>query len=120
MRVVLYDSADMEPITVINLPGLTEREVCRQPIWRIALPPEPILPRARDGSPPECVVMPVVEIWFERFMRRGRTHVMCFTNAAELAMKLRCEWLPGQRRAVQDMQKRIGRLENIIHRCIIG
>jgi len=50
MRFVLYDDETMEPITVINLPGITERDAKEQrwgAVLRLPVP-EPVQFRVTD------------------------------------------------------------------------
>lgn len=102
MRFVIYDDESMEPITVISLRGMTERDIMRHGgRYRIAVPPPLSLTREED---PPTLKMDVVDIWFERFVRRDQESWMAFTRAADLAMLLTPDWLPGQRSAVQMLQ----------------
>lgn len=42
MRVVIYDDEDMEPITVINLRGVTMRDLKERGMrWRVPVPGAP-------------------------------------------------------------------------------
>jgi hypothetical protein len=103
MRFVIYDDESMEPITVISLRGMTERDIMqRGHKWRVAVP-TPLGLEVDDG-PPSLEPMRVVDLWFERFVRNGQSSWMCFTRATDLAMLLTPDWLPGQRPAVQYLQ----------------
>jgi len=99
MRFVIYDDESMEAITVVSLP-ITERDAIERGHWRVAVPTpfnatfEPFEPSTAYEP------MRVVDLWFERFVRKGQVSVMCFTKAADLAMLLEPAWLPGQRPAV--------------------
>lgn len=122
MRVVIYDDEDMEPITVINLRGLTPRHLRERGMrWRVPVP-EPISIRV---SPPDeasmIQKMRVVELEFEPLCRRTRDgreqeSLICFTKAAELAMLLNPDWLPGQRPAVDYLQSQNDRLTDMLMR----
>lgn len=102
MRFVIYDDETMEPITVVDLPGIGERDIERLG-RRILLPPRPEI---KIGEPPSSDFrrMEIVEIRFEQFQRRGARTWMAFTREAELAMLLDPAWLPGQRPAIARMQ----------------
>lgn len=105
MRFVLYDHETSEPITVLRVPGLTERDLASHSFrYYIPVPPRhPLRIRAEDEEPRYCPA-PAVPVWFERFHRNGQLHWMAFTNAAELAMLLDPDWLPGQRPAIAHLE----------------
>jgi len=120
MRVVIYDDEDMEPITVINLRGVTARDLReRGMLWRVPVPeptPMRVMPPEEEFS---LQKMRVVDLEFERFRRRTRDgreqeSLICFTKAADLAMLLNPEWLPGQRSAVNYLQDQNDRLTDML------
>jgi hypothetical protein len=44
MRIVIYDDESFEPVTVVNLPGVTYRDVLsRGRKWRVAVPPRVVI-----------------------------------------------------------------------------
>lgn len=109
MRFIIYDDETFEPITVVNIRGLTERDIeSHGRRWRILVPEESTLrclseAEMRSYRPPRTV-----DIWFEQFCRQhprnGRQDSwMAFTRATELAMLLDPDWLPGQRSAVDSL-----------------
>lgn len=122
MRIVIYDDESFEAITVINLPGLTNRDIAsRGRIWRVAVPPPPLLSVCTVSVPagvPEFSRIEVVELEFEPLVRQSRhgrqEHWLCFTRATDLAMKLNPAWLPGQRPAVDELQRQNDRLAELL------
>lgn len=122
MRFVIFDDESLEPITVLNLP-LTERDALERRFWRVPVP-EPFdfsgaIEDARAHS-----TMQVVDIEFEPFCRRknGREQrsVFAFTSATALAMLLNPAWLPGQRGAVDYLQKENDALTKMLMRVYFG
>lgn len=122
MRVVVYDDESLEPITVINLKGLTERELLDRRVWRVAVPPK--LTTSVGASMPSSMAQirddfQVVDLEFEKFVRRSPRHgeqrsIFCFTRATALAMLLKPGWLPGQRPAVEYLQEQNDRLTKML------
>lgn len=125
MRVVIYDDEDMEPITVIELRGLTARDLRqRGMIWRVPVP-EPINFSMPIEEPATMQTMRIVDLEFEPMRRRTRDgreqeSLICFTKAADLAMLLNPSWLPGQRSAVNYLQDQNDRLTDMLMRVIGG
>lgn len=122
MRFVLYDDESLEPITVINLP-ITERDALSQPVWRCPIPPDLChSPWAKENRSPTLQKMPVVEIFFEKFVRFHRSGeqrtIMAFTKAADLAMLLNPDWLPGQRSAVNYLQDQNDLLTSLLMKAL--
>jgi len=111
----------MEPITVINLRGLTPRDIQKHGMrWQVPVP-EPIsLTRfLRDDADYAPQQMRIVTLEFERFIRetrdgRRQESLICFTKAAELALLLNPDWLPGQRSAVQYLQDQNDQLTDML------
>lgn len=127
MIVVVYDDEEFEPITVVDLPGLTERDIAAQRRWRVALPPPPVAFTPRKMPMDDTELLPVqkhfVEFNFERFVRErldGEKQVRwaCFTKATELALQLIPGFLPGQRPAVAALQRQNERLLDLL--CAIA
>jgi hypothetical protein len=105
MRLVIYDDDTMEPITVVSVPWFGEKDIERLGRrLRLSTPPPQELV-AFDPGPPEAPFRaPIVELRFEQFVRHGRPSWMCFTREAELAMLLDPDWLPGQRRRINEIK----------------
>lgn len=119
MRVVIYDEERLEPITVIDLPGLSDMALNERRDWRVAVQvKEPR--RARVGEETKFSdTMRFVDLKFEQISRVTITHGeqltwLCLTRATELAMLLTPDWLPGQRPAIQQLQEENGRLAELI------
>jgi len=124
VRVVIYDDEDMEPITVVNLRGVTQRALEERGMrWRVPVP-EPF--SISLGPPPEIMEMQkmrVLDLEFEPLRRQTRDgrrqeSIICFTKAAELAMLLNPDWLPGQRSAVNYLQDQNDRLTSMLMRVL--
>ena len=129
MRMVILDEETLEPITVVNLPGMTDMCLEERRHWRVALPmqapAQPVGPR-KDG--PERDLAPsrkfsdeirYIDLEFERSERftltRGiQSHWLCLTRAADLAMLLTPDWLPGQRPAIERLQEENVRLSELM------
>ena len=119
MRVVIHDEETLEPITVVTLPGLTETNLQRKRHWRVSV---------HDGAN-ELREMPAqraysdrlrfVDLTFERVSRVTLTHGeqvtwRCLTRATDLAMLLTPDWLPGQRPAIDMLQRENERLASLM------
>ena len=125
MRIVIYDDDDMEPITVVNLRGVTMRDLQQRDMrWRIPVP-QPITPYVMSDEEAANAMMqhiPIVELVFEPFRRTSRDgrrmeSVMAFTKAADLAMLLNPDYLPGQRSAVRFLQDQNDGLTRLLMRA---
>jgi hypothetical protein len=118
MRVVVFDEESLEPITVVELPGLTDLALKERQDWRIAVP------RRREGvSPDSPEAVQFLDLKFEQISRvtltHGQQHTwLCLTRAAELAMLLIPDWLPGQRLTIQDLQRENERLNEIVAKSL--
>lgn len=116
MRVVIFDEETLEAITVVNLPGLTDRCLEERKHWQVAVPiPGP----ARDGEGDAVPAYRFVDLEFERFARCTLTHGeqlswLCLTRASELAMLLEPDFLPGQSIAIQRLQDENERLAELM------
>ena len=101
VRAVLYTD-DLEPITVLELPTLVRDHLERHGVVRLPImePPNYV------GAPgvPCAEPVRVVEVWAERFVRKGQSHLMLFTRNDENALLLRSAFLPGQRRELNDQR----------------
>lgn len=121
MRVVVYDEETLEPITVVNLPGLTDRALNERRHWRVAVPPSLTRPSgegSRYGREVEYI-----DVEFDQISRVTLHHGdqrtwMCLTRATELAMLLTPDWLPGQLPAVQRLQEENERLAELMRTAV--
>lgn len=120
MRFVIFDDETMEPITVVNLPGIAERDILERMggIVRMAIIPKFEFKVREADNPPAPAKMDVVVLRFERFVRRNQVSLMCFTREAELAMLLDPDFLPGQRGCVRDLQRQNDRLAELVLKAI--
>lgn len=125
MRVVIYDEESLEPVTVVELPGLSDMALREKQDWRVAVQvKEPA--RSRAGEEPRFTdTMRFVDLKFEQLSRVTITHGeqltwLCLTRAAELAMLLTPEWLPGQRPAIQQLQQENDRLAELIASSLVS
>lgn len=125
MRVVIYDEESLEPITVVELPGLSDMALREKQDWRVAVQvKEPV--RTQVGEQPRFTdTMRFVDLKFEQLSRVTITHGeqltwLCLTRATELAMLLTPEWLPGQRPAIQQLQQENERLTELIASSIVS
>jgi len=118
MRVVIFDEETLEPVTVVNLPGLTDRCLEERKFWRVAVPlTGPV--RDADGLHGWTDAVRYVDLEFERFSRCTLTHGeqlswLCLTRAADLAMLLEPDFLPGQTPAIQRLQDENARLADLM------
>lgn len=119
MRFVIYDDESMEPVTVVNLPGVAERDIFGRMNGRIRLSPMQPVALVSSESPREPTKQRVVELWFEKFSRKGQISIMCFTNEAALAMLLRPDFLPGQQRAVDELRDDRRSLEKLLMAALL-
>lgn len=103
MNIVLY-ADDMEPITVIRAPFSAKQIDLMGGRFRVAVYP-PVTIAASPADWDECSIL-TVEIWIERFVRKGVTHLLFFTHDEEAVLLLRSEPLPGQRKEFQEDYQR--------------
>jgi len=120
MRVVIYDEESLEPITVCNLPGLSDRSLHERKHWKVAVP-RSLLPARAGASFGDAVEY--IDVEFEQISRVTLTHGeqttwLCLTRATELAMLLTPDWLPGQLPAVQRLQNENERLARLMEHAI--
>ena len=126
MRFVIYDDWTLEPITVVNIQGFTERDIeehgCR---YRLHVPEEFTF-RTVHAEMPILEAMRIVDLKFERLARvRAEDKSiqetwMCFTKQDELALSLIPDWLPGQRGAVDHIQQHNERLTELLLMLMTG
>ena len=119
MRVVVYDEESLEPITVVNLPGLTDRNLEERRHWRVSVHDGANRPRKPSGNRSVSDDYRMVDLEFERITRVTLTHGeqvtwMCLTRATELAMLLTPDWLPGQRPAIEQLQNENEKLASLM------
>lgn len=119
MRVVIYDEEVLEPITVVNLPGLTERNLEERRHWRVSVHDGHNRPREASANRTVSDSFRFVDLEFEKVSRVTVSHGeqfmwICITRAAELAMLLTPDWLPGQLPAIDRLQQENERLASLI------
>jgi hypothetical protein len=110
MRVVIYDEESLEPITVANLPGLSDMALETQRQWRVLVP-------GKDGFDPDS--RRFLDLTFEPItrvtLRYGeQSSWLCLARAADLAMLLSPDWLPGQSPVVQKLEEENDRLKELL------
>lgn len=113
MRVVISDEESLEPITVVNLPGLTDRCLLEKSHWRVAVP-RSLLPQGARGREVEYIDLEFEQISRYSLHHGKQTTWLCLTRAADLAMLLTPDWLPGQLPAVQRLQEENERLASLM------
>ena len=121
MRVVIYDEEFLEPITVVNLPGLTDRALQERKDWRVAVPPSLTRPAGQGADYGKSIEY--IDLTFEKVTRVTLRHGeqitwLCLTRAADLAMLLTPDWLPGQLPAVQRLQEENERLASLMSKAL--
>ncbi len=119
MRVVIHDEESLEPITVVNLPGLTERNLEEKRHWRVSIHDGANIPREMPAERAYSDRLRFVDLTFERITRVTLTYGeqitwRCLTRATELAMLLTPDWLPGQRPAIDLLQDENERLATLM------
>lgn len=121
MRVVLYFDADMEPITVLDLPQTLLKLGAEQGRVQLHVPEPPVLITSWQGEDPSPALNPPskVSIDFERFHRKGRLHYFLTTSDDVLALRLRPAWLPGQQSMVNDYAKQVSALTEMLMAALI-
>jgi hypothetical protein len=115
MRFVIFDDETTEPVTVVNLAGIAERDIWDRMDGKITLciPGAPSSILTDEMRPPSHRPY-LVDLRFERFVRNGHVTLMCFTKQSELAMLLEPDFLPGQRREVADLRDRSEKLQDLL------
>jgi hypothetical protein len=119
MRVVIHDEESLEPITVVTLPGLTERNLEEKRHWRVSVHNADNEPREMPAQPAYSDRLRFVDLTFEKVSRVTITYGeqitwRCLTRATELAMLLTPDWLPGQRPAIDLLQQENERLASLM------
>ena len=125
MRVVIYDEESLEPVTVVELPGLSDRALREKQDWRVAVQVKEPAHRKSGEEPRFTDTMRFVDLKFEQLSRVTITHGeqltwLCLTRATELAMLLTPDWLPGQRPAIQQLQDENDRLAELIASSLVS
>lgn len=104
MRFVIYDEY-LEPLTVVSIPGLTDRDIEEHGrFWR--LPVREKIPLRYDlvVEAETMIKMKVVDLKFEPIRRGEHRGWMVFTKQDEWAMLLDICLLPGQRKDHDDLR----------------
>lgn len=119
MRVVIHDEESLEPITVVTLPGLTDKNLEEKRHWRVSVHDGANSPREMAGQRAYSDRLRFVDLTFERVTRVTLTHGeqvtwRCLTRATELAMLLTPDWLPGQRPAIDLLVSENERLASLM------
>lgn len=102
MQAVLYTS-QLEPITVVLLSGWIWDRLWAGEEMRLPVPVQPMY-LAHD-SRPVSVDFPVVRIRGEPLRRGQHSTLMLFTVDEEHALRLRADFLPGQRGTQQERER---------------
>ena len=104
--IVLYSDEHLEPITVVSVPASLLRRAQDGDLIRIAVPPV-IRPLSYEIKPVLESELMSVTFWAEPFVRSPRGHRraqqrdwLYFVRDEELALRLRPDYLAGQRRDV--------------------
>jgi hypothetical protein len=119
MRVVIHDEETLEPITVVTLPGLTEKNLERKRHWRVSVHDGANEPREMPAERAYSDRLRFVDLTFEKVSRVTLTYGeqvtwRCLTRATDLAMLLTPDWLPGQRPAIDMLQRENERLASLM------
>ena len=119
MRVVIHDEETLEPITVVTLPGLTEKNLERKRHWRVSVHDGANEPREMPVERAYSDRLRFVDLTFEKVSRVTLTYGeqvtwRCLTRATDLAMLLTPDWLPGQRPAIDMLQRENERLASLM------
>lgn len=119
MRVVIHDEETLEPITVVTLPGLTEKNLERKRHWRVSVHDGANEPRKMPAERAYSDRLRFVDLTFEKVSRVTLTYGeqvtwRCLTRATDLAMLLTPDWLPGQRPAIDMLQRENERLASLM------
>lgn len=98
MRVIVFDRELHEPLTIVNLPvHLFEMGKAGMPI---ALAPErPMMAHPYAAGVPEVEDIEIVYLRLERVSRGSSDNIIfwyAYADDPELALALRCAYLPGQ------------------------
>lgn len=119
MRVVIHDEETLEPITVVTLPGLTEKNLERKRHWRVSVHDGANEPREMPAERAYSDRLRFVDLTFEKVSRVTLTYGeqvtwRCLTRATDLAMLLTPDWLPGQRPAIDMLRRENERLASLM------
>jgi len=113
MRFVIYDDETVEPITVVSVPGLGDRDIERMGRWLVLAPMPTIVSMIDRGEEPRRPGNDIVCVRFEKFRRRDVWVWMAFTKQADIAMLLEPDFLPGQRGEVNRLRDRAASLDRL-------
>lgn len=118
MNVVLYTN-NMEPITVLDLPQWLLEQLQRDGRVRIAvqaplglkITKEPINPKDFPG-------LETVVIHLDQVEWRGETKTVLVTDDEVLALRLRPQWLPGQRATYNGFRDHVNMLTQQLYKAL--
>ena len=90
MRVVIHDEETLEPITVVTLPGLTEKNLEQKRHWRVSVHDGANAPREMPAERAYSDRLRFVDLTFEKVSRVTLTYGeqvtwRCLTRATETA-----------------------------------
>lgn len=108
MRVVLYDHETYEPITVFDVPGDLMRQAISRQRRTLHVPIFPTMaaPESSAANVPMMAKNLAITVSFEPIEKGGRIITwLCTTGDGESALLLRSAFLPGQSRAVNDIEQ---------------
>lgn len=105
MNVVLYTD-DMEPITVVDIPMWGIEMLRERQVFRIEVPTSVRTAFGPVYGDRIYSDTRIVSIWAEPIMRHKRIHWLMFTRDEEMALALKSEPLPGQRKEMQEEYRR--------------
>lgn len=104
MNIVLYNSEDMEPITILDIPL---RLLKRVPKYKLVFPVmKPTNIKFNDQPSAQMQELDIIEVWFERYIRNTFIHYFMFTNMGENALLLKSGILPGQQKEFQEVYRK--------------
>lgn len=119
MKVVVYDDAMLEPITVLNLRGFSENDIEKLGrVLRVAVP-KPLTFSTAMEADPVMEKVEVVELFFEQFYRNSprwgeQRKWMCLTSSIDLVLLLKPDWLLGQQQAIDYLHSHNERLSEML------
>lgn len=105
MRVVIY-APDFEPITVVELPEFAVEYLEKYGRVSLRVLPPPMEMMLSAGAMPAAATFHQVDIWAEKLRFPRGEHLMLFTRDDEMALLLKAAFLPGQRSALRDAERR--------------
>lgn len=102
---VLY-TRQVEPITVIDLHPRWEKMLRNKDRVRLMVPAYLVFDVTNLPLDDPRANVQTVDLYAEHLVYRGHSHMMIFVDDEEAALALRSEFLPGQRRELQDRQRK--------------